>query len=327
MAAVQPERILRDLADLWVSLAQPAQGASTASGVLRACSMTLIVAAKDARDAETIGETIGQLMHEHPSRTIVLKPAPEGAELASRVYAQCWMPFGSRQQICCEQIEITAPAGQVDQAARVILGLPAPDLPAVLWARGTGWFERAGFDDLYPLIEKIVLDSCEFDDSAFELATIRKLRERPLPRVADLAWARLTLWRETIFHTLEAVSRGKPVQTIEIGHYGESPSTSCYYMAAWLAGAFPAADVAFRRVPGEEGRIASVALRDGDFSIVFERVEGDTVRISGAVQNVVVLPHATDYRAMREELSLPAGDPAFDAVWTKAEQLRARPER
>src|SRR5450755_2406451 len=98
-STIQPERILRDLDQLWRSLAQPDQGARTASGVLRACSMTLLVAAKDEQDAQDVGRTVGELMHEHPSRAIVLKPAGAGADLNARVYAQCWMPFGGRQQI------------------------------------------------------------------------------------------------------------------------------------------------------------------------------------------------------------------------------------
>src|SRR3954469_17352118 len=106
-AGLHPEQILSDLAELWTELAHPEKGPSTASGVLRACAMTLIVAAEDAADAEAAGEGLAQLMHEHPSRAIVLRPA-EAGELSARVFAQCWMPFGSRQQICCEQIEITA---------------------------------------------------------------------------------------------------------------------------------------------------------------------------------------------------------------------------
>ena len=67
-ATIQPERILHDLAELWSSLAHPDHGASTASGVLRACSMTLLVAAADPGDAQDVGRTVGELMHEHPSR-------------------------------------------------------------------------------------------------------------------------------------------------------------------------------------------------------------------------------------------------------------------
>jgi glucose-6-phosphate dehydrogenase assembly protein OpcA len=286
------------------------------------------VAADDAHDAETIGETVGELMHEHPSRAIVLKPAAAGEPPSSRVYAQCWMPFGGRQQICCEQIEISTPEGRLEEVARVILGLLAPDLPAVLWARGQRWFERAGFEQIYPLIDKIVVDSCEFDDTATELATMREIRNRRRPRVADLAWARLTMWREMIAHTLEIAAPAAiraSMREIAVEHFGEAPSTACYYMAAWLARALPKAKVSFARAPGEEGRVAGVVLRDGDFELAFRRVEGDTVRISGARESLVVLPHASDFRAMREELTISGADPVFDDVWTEAERLRWNP--
>ena len=39
--------------------------------------MTLIVAAEDAQDAQAASEVLAELMHEHPSRAIVLKPSDE----------------------------------------------------------------------------------------------------------------------------------------------------------------------------------------------------------------------------------------------------------
>lgn len=323
---IQPERILRDLAQLWSSLASPDQGAATASGVLRACSMTLLVAARDERDAQDVGQTVGELMHEHPSRAIILKPAGSGSDLNARVYAQCWMPFGGRQQICCEQIEIVTPEGQLDEVARVILGLLAPDLPAVLWARGAHWFDRAGFERLYPLIDKIVLDSCESGGGKAPLDTVRELRGLKRPRVADLAWTRLTMWREMIAYTLEVVAPGskrQAITSIGVEHYEEVPSTSCYYLGAWLARALPGASVMFQRVPGEFGRVAGVVLRGDTLDLTFRRVEGETVQISGAQTNVVVLPHAGDYDAMREELTITGLDPTFEEVYAKTEQLRS----
>ncbi len=324
-ATIQPEKILRDLAGLWSSLASPDQGAATASGVLRACSMTLLVAAKDEDDAQNVGQTVGELMHEHPSRAIILKPAGTGADLNARVYAQCWMPFGGRQQICCEQIEIITPEGQLDEVARVILGLLAPDLPAVLWARGAHWFERAGFERLYPLIDKIVLDSCEFESSKPAIAIIRDLHRRKRPHVADLAWSRLTMWREMIAYTLEVVAPGSKRQAITsiiVEHYEEVPSTTCYYLAAWLARALQGASIKFEQVPGEVGRVAGVVLRGDSFDLTFRRLEGETVQISGAQSNVVVLPHSGDYDAMREELAITGVDPTFEQVYIKAEEFR-----
>lgn len=324
-ATIQPEKILKELAELWTSLAHPGEGAPASAGVLRACSMTLVVAAKDERDAQDVGETVGELMHAHPSRAIVLKPEDAGADLHSRVYAQCWMPFGSRQQICCEQIEIVTPEGKLDEVSRVILALLAPDLPAVLWARGDRWFARAGFELLYPLIDKIVLDSCCFPDPDRGLELLRRLRSRKRPRVGDLSWARLTMWRETIAHTLEAVAPGEKLQSIRgfvVEHYEETPSISCYYLAGWLARALPHAKPGFRRVAGEVGRVAGVVLEGDGLELAFRRVDGEKIQISGAQTGVVLLPHTDDALAMREELTITGADPILDAVFSKAEELR-----
>ena len=47
--AVEPEKILRDLHNLWEQLGHDQEASG---GVLRACAMTLIVVAEDQNDAE-----------------------------------------------------------------------------------------------------------------------------------------------------------------------------------------------------------------------------------------------------------------------------------
>ena len=89
-ATVDPEKVLKDLRELWAQLAREQE----LRRVLRACAMTLVVIAEDDADAEQVRQTLGVLMHDHPSRAIVLK-ACEGAELGARVFAECWMPFGA----------------------------------------------------------------------------------------------------------------------------------------------------------------------------------------------------------------------------------------
>src|SRR5687768_6090310 len=103
-AEIEPDRILKDLRHLWRDLAKQEE-----SDVLRACAMTLIVVSSAADDAQATGETVAALMHEHPSRLILVTVRTDRTTtLDGRVSAQCWRPFGSRQQICCEQIEIDA---------------------------------------------------------------------------------------------------------------------------------------------------------------------------------------------------------------------------
>src|SRR5258707_14846743 len=100
---VQPEKLLKDLVRLWVDLGRQDTGKGS-SGVIRACAMTLIAAVDCEDDARGVTETIGQLMHEHPSRAIVLCIGSGSAPISARGFAQCWMPFAGRKQICCEQV-------------------------------------------------------------------------------------------------------------------------------------------------------------------------------------------------------------------------------
>ena len=95
-STVAPERILRDLSNLWVDLAR--QEGETGSGVLRACTMTLLVACGEADDAQAIGEIVARLMPQHPSRAIVVRVTPSREwALDARVFAQCWTPFDERR--------------------------------------------------------------------------------------------------------------------------------------------------------------------------------------------------------------------------------------
>ena len=159
----------------------------TGADVLRACAMTMIVIADETEDTQGIGETLAQLMKEHPSRAIVirLRDCVEPC-LESRVFAQCWKPFGSRQHICCEQIEITASHSSLPDVAAVVLPLVVADLPVILWCRSGRAPDLQGFRDLEVLAQKVIFDSASFPDHEKALA---KLLTASLPgtRVADLA--------------------------------------------------------------------------------------------------------------------------------------------
>src|SRR5664279_4920894 len=159
---VAPESILRELAALWTQ-----QGQQGDAGVLRACSMTLIVIAEAADDAAALGETIAALMPEHPARTILIRLQGEGERaLSQRVYQQCWKPFGQRQQICCEQIEITASDAALADLPSVILPLGVPDLPTILWCRSPRLVQRPEFAEIARMATKVVVDSAADGDSA-----------------------------------------------------------------------------------------------------------------------------------------------------------------
>src|SRR5277367_4922302 len=165
-ATLEPEKILKDLRNLWSDLGRDAE---VSGGVLRACGMTLVVAADTEADCQELRHTLGVLLHDHPARAIVLR-LNEKPGLDANVFSQCWMPFGKHQQICAEGIEITAGVTELSRVAQLLLPLIVSDLPAVLWCRGPRVFSGNVFAPLLPLVEKVIVDSSTGPDPKAAIA-------------------------------------------------------------------------------------------------------------------------------------------------------------
>ena len=314
---VQPERILKELAGLWAGMSKDETSQGTNSGVLRACSMTLVVAAESDQDAVEASGMLAELMHAHPSRAVVLRPSAEPGAMEARVFAQCWMPFGKRQQICCEQIEITASKDRLDEVPGAILGIMVPDLPVVLWARGREWLSAPEFQLVLPLIHKLIIDSAKLGDPGRAFSLMRTLRAETT-YVGDLAWTRLTALRQAIAHLLEDASllpRLKAVEEIAV-EYGDHPVSGAY-LAAWLHQGLPRARVALRHRTGEA---SSIHLHGRGLEIAMELGPSLIVRVDHA-EHRAVLPVPGECDLMREELSILEADPVFTSVFGPAEDL------
>lgn len=303
-ATIQPEKILRDLRELWSELGR--EQASTAA-VLRACAMTLMVLAESEDDAGQARQIIGVLMHDHPSRAIVLR-AMEGAEMDARVFAECWKPFGSNQQICSEGIEVTADAANLGDVASLLLPLIVPDLPVVIWARGARFFTSRFFDPLFPLAGKIIVNSRTAPNARGAIAVLKELRGRGR-RVADLAWTRLTGWREALAHEFE---QDWTVESVHIVHGGQA-DTSVLYFSRWIERSLKAARMTLESGAGEPG-LQSVEVH-GARSVSIRRLDATSLEVeTGGHRARSLLPATTDDALMREELSILGPDRAFDLV-------------
>src|SRR5436305_8605195 len=161
----QPEQILKGLGKLWTSLGEEEkhQGKPT---VLRACAMTLVVATDETDEGYAASQTISELMREHPSRGIVLAVSEHAEQaLQARVLAQCWKPFGKAQQICCEQIEITARPDHWPNIGPTLVGLIAADLPVIFWCRHHAALspnateeQKEGLQAVLDLSTKVIID-------------------------------------------------------------------------------------------------------------------------------------------------------------------------
>jgi glucose-6-phosphate dehydrogenase assembly protein OpcA len=321
-SAVLPERILHELAGLWVSL-----GTEQSAGVLRACTMTLIVAVDNSADAAAAESILAELMHEHPSRAIVLKLEESKKELLdARVFAQCWMPFGGRQQICCEQVEISASCDRLAGVTPVVLGITVPDLPVVLWSRSARILEFPEFHHLCPLVQKIIVDSAQLGEPAAALRRVQTLGSERRD-VADLAWTRLTRWRELIANAFAEpgrLGRLRDATRITIFHAGPNPPSAAYYIGAWLLPAIGGPEktaIEFRAAETGDDPVRGVEIAAPAWKASFHLLDATaTVDFDGA-QSKVVLDSLSEYNLLREELSILEKDSVFDRVLEAAARL------
>jgi glucose-6-phosphate dehydrogenase assembly protein OpcA len=315
-AAIRPERLLKDLRNLWVDLSR-----DEPAGVLRACAMTLIVVVEEERDAQAISETLASLMHEHPSRAIVLR-VRSGSEpsLSARVFAQCWMPFGSRQQICCEQVEIISSLASFSDVNSVLRSLTVPDLPVVLYCPSEALWPLPEFAALLPLASKLIIDSEGMENSPSALAYLHGLPSLNGLRKADLVWSRLTPWRESIAQIFEDPAQLRSVYELEeiqiLHHSPQGEPSSVYYLAGWFMSVL-GAGVKIRIAPGvgpDNASIAHVALTGPKLKATLDLTSEDAAEVSvnGERRQLTVFPHIGECEALRQELSLAGRDPRFE---------------
>ena len=309
---INPDRLLHELSELWTSLSKETskdQGKSEESGVLRACSMTLIVFVDDEADS-ALGEMLARLMHSHPSRMILVRLREDAGVLESRVFAQCWMPFGHHREICCEQVEFSVSLNRVADIPSVVAPLAAPDVPRVVWFRSSRIDSVPDLGDLLVLGDKMIVDTARPGAPAF--ADLRVLANAGYI-VGDLAWTRLTKLRQLIAQLLSGRDLNG-IANVSIEYSGSEAAPEAKYLQAWLRSELRselrAAAVDLHRVDSA-GTPKIKAIRiDPDVQI---RIESNCAEYeTGSLRQRANLPESTEGDLLNEELNIMTHDRIFE---------------
>ncbi len=314
--SIKPDKILSELGKLWTDMATPeASGDSAHStdshssdgGVLRACAMTLISFVDDEEDSAALGEVIAGLMKEHPSRAVVVR-LKEGEDfLDARVFAQCWMPFGHRRQICCEQVEITSSMDRLADVAAIVGPLAVPDLPRVILLRSARIVRAGALRKVLALGDKIIVDSSRPGAPGFgELGGLLDAGHI----TGDLAWTRITEIRALLSHLLD----DRDPKTVTVEYAGKEAGAEARYLEAWLEAGLPDARVGLKG-DGGAGNGMATAVRVDDLLVRL----GDGVAECdiGNLHQRSTLPKGTDEELLNVELGIVVHDQVFEQALNK----------
>jgi hypothetical protein len=134
----------------------------------------------------------------HPSRTVLLIPEPDFGmnRIDATVALECYEVPASDRQVCSEVIELRLKGTRAKAPASIVLPLLISDLPVFLRWRGVPTWGSQELDQLLGVIDRLIVDSTEWDDLPVEYGHLVALFERVA--VSDIAWARTSRWRHLL---------------------------------------------------------------------------------------------------------------------------------
>jgi len=134
----------------------------------------------------------------HPSRTVLLIPEPDFGmnRIDATVALERYEVPASDRSVVSEVIELRLKGTRAKAPASIVLPLLISDLPVFLRWRGVPTWGSQELDQLLGIIDRLIVDSTEWDDLPVEYGHLVALFERVA--VSDIAWARTSRWRHLL---------------------------------------------------------------------------------------------------------------------------------
>lgn len=142
-------------------------------------------------------DTLSGLAERHPSRTILLLPQREGDDaIDANLSLHCFRLPGEERSVCTEVIELRLRGRRREVPASIVAPLVIADLPVFLRWRGQPPYGDGAFEGLVDLVDRLIVDSTEWEDVPGAYASLAELFDRTA--VSDIAWARTSRWRQQL---------------------------------------------------------------------------------------------------------------------------------
>lgn len=268
--------------------------------------LTLIIVTANGGTEDGI-DAANDASREHPMRVISLRLDPSGEP---RLDAEIRVGGDAGAS---EVVVLRAYGDATSNVESLVTGLLLPDAPVVVW-----WPDNPpatpSHSPLGRIAQRRITDASTVP---FEATRVAHLGDCYSPGDTDLAWTRLTHWREQLAAVLDQPPY-EPITAVEVRGAASSPSTAL--LAAWLRLTL-GVPVDWRYLSPQEWSdgIKSVRLTRASGDIVLERSSAAIARLSqpGQPQHDLVLPRRTLRECLAEELRRLDADLLYGRVITE----------
>jgi hypothetical protein len=233
---------------------------------MRTRTINLIGIADDSDEADRISQTVSSLVEFFPSRSVILvrkPPATLSSGLAVKLAVEELRTSRNRTPVRFETITVAA-AGREELLGSVASPVLLPELPDFVW-HPSGTFDSSPLlNEVLDITDRLIVDTANVSDPSRSLRFLDSLpggvSDGEL-HLSDMAWTRLTPWRQMIAQFFDQGAAQPCLDliddvTITYGgrdNSGRSGLTAGLLMAGWLCTRLG------WRAPGEE----LVRARDG----------------------------------------------------------------
>jgi hypothetical protein len=180
----------------------------------------------------------------HPSRSILLFPEPDSGanRIDAKVALECYMVPDVDRLVCSEVVELELCGTRAKAPASIVEPLLISDLPVFLRWRGEPPWRAAELDQLVDIVDRLIVDSTEWDDLPYPYRHLVALFERTA--VSDIAWARTSRWRYLLASLWPGIA---DVSTIRVA----GTAAQAWLLCGWLRSRLGRDDIALEHVPAE----------------------------------------------------------------------------
>ncbi|NYE20264.1 glucose-6-phosphate dehydrogenase assembly protein OpcA [Microbacterium immunditiarum] len=277
--------------------------------------LTLVIVTREG-DMEEVIEAANDASREHPMRVIVLLVDGNGSD--ARLDAQIRVGGDAGAS---EVVTLHAFGEAASNLESLVTGLLLPDAPVVVWWPNDTPDNPAD-TSLGRIAQRRITDAATKPNPWEWVAA---LSDSYSPGDTDLAWTRLTRWREQLAAILDQPPY-ESVRRVEVRGAGDSPSTSL--LAAWLRVALDV-PVDWRYLdPAEwEHGIKSVVLVRDSGEVRLERPEPGVAILTqpGQPSHDLAFPRRTLRECLAEELRRLDPDVLYGRVISEGLELLGPP--
>ncbi|MFB8386048.1 glucose-6-phosphate dehydrogenase assembly protein OpcA [Microbacterium sp. NPDC055910] len=270
--------------------------------------LTLIILTNERAMEEAI-EAANDASREHPMRVIVLMLDEDAPEARLDAQIRVGGDAGASEVVTLHALGEAARSNQES----LVTGLLLPDAPVVAWWPNTTP-DSPSTTSIGRIAQRRITDAATKPDPSSFVAHLGRTHA---PGDTDLAWTRLTHWREQLAAVLDQPPY-QPVTAVEVRGAGTSPSTAL--LAAWLRLALDV-PVDWQYLPEDEWAegIKSVRLVRADGDILLERSSPAVACLTqpGQPLHDLVLPRRTLRECLAEELRRLGPDLLYGRVITE----------